>query len=271
MTDNILFSFINDVAEISEPFFKDVNLNFFGHITVYPDGRYNFLCSKHGWPKSFVKQKIPPMGFTFYDTIVDCVRFPSMDNGTDFGWSDEATRQAKEEFNITNPMVILHKFHDHYEGFIFDLHCENVYEKYLTQFDQFEKFMHYFKERTQKLHHKIMGSPLMVDDKYLLKPDFQQADSNEASCIDLNQISQPKKYFLRHNGMQIVVGKNEYACLSLLAHGKSLKGIAMALNISARTVETHLNRIKTKFNINTKEGLVAVYWHNKLLRTTASN
>ncbi len=267
MFENPCFQYIDDIAKVTGQYFKDMNLHFFGHITVYPDGKYSFLCSGHDWPRAhFSDQKIPPAGFTIYDKIVDSVIFPSMDKGSDFGWTDEVTIESKERFGILNPMIIMRKYEDHYQGFFFDLHCENVYEKYVNHFDLFEKFTHYHKDASRKMIEKASKNPLMVDPQYIPQkialPDLELG----ASFLgETNNQRQPKKYFLRHNNIDVPLSPKEYYSLSLLAHGRQFKSIAEELKVSTRTIETHFERIKKKLNLSNREEIAAVYWKSRIL------
>ena len=52
------------------------------------------------------------------------------------------------------------------------------------------------------------------------------------------------------------LSKREMAVLKALAMGLSNKEIALSLNISVRTVETHRQNLKNKLNIHTSAGLV---------------
>ena len=52
------------------------------------------------------------------------------------------------------------------------------------------------------------------------------------------------------------LSKREMAVLKALAIGLSNKEIALSLNISVRTVETHRQNLKSKLNIHTSAGLV---------------
>lgn len=259
MLDNPCFGYIDDIGGITLQYFDDLDLHFFGHISVYPDGKFSFLCSRHEWPEDhFVQKKIPPVGFTLYDHITDRVLFPSMDKGSDFGWTDEVTIESKERFGILNPMLITRKYHDHYEGFFFDLHGENVYEKYVNNFDVFERFIHYHKDKSKKLIEKVGDHRLLVDDKYIpLK-----SKNLETPNVQKHKI-QPKRYYLRHNGIEIVVSAREYNCLSRLSHGWQFKSIARDLKVSTRTIETYCNSIKKKFNLTSRKDISDVYWSNK--------
>lgn len=256
MLSNPCFGHIDDIREITSQYFYDLNVYFFGHISVYPDGKFSFLCSRHEWPEEhFVQQKIPPAGFTLYDRITDGVLFPSMDKGSDFGWTDEVAIESKERFGILNPMLITRKYHDHYEGFFFDLHSENVYEKYINNFDIFEKFIHFHKDKSSKLIEKVSAHRLLVDDKYITLKSKNPGASN----FEKHKI-QPRRFYLRHGSIEIAVSAREYCCLSRLSRGWQLKSIANDLNVSVRTIETYCNSIKRKFNLSSRKGMSDVYW-----------
>ncbi len=148
---NPAFQYMKTIDEISQSFLKNMDLHFFGHVTAYPTGEFSFLCNKHGWAeKIFADEKLPPIGFVFYDQLADGVVFPNMDKSNIFGWSDEVTVNSRDQFNILNPMLIMQKYDDHFEGFVFDIHDKNAYEKYVRNLDVFEKFMHYYKDSAKK-------------------------------------------------------------------------------------------------------------------------
>lgn len=260
MLNNPCFRFIDNIADISAEYFNDLPMHFFGHVSVYPNGEFTFLCTKHDWPTAyFADQKIPPVGFTNYDRIVDSVAFPTMDNGADFGWSDAEVIEAKNRFNILNPMLITRKYLDHIETFIFDLHCKNAHEKYFNNFDLFENFMHYHRHQSRKMIDKVNQSPLMVDSSYIVTENSSLPDNT------IDHRLKVKKFFLRHQGVDIALSAKEYECLSLLAHGYQCKSIANELNISARTIEHHLNRIKNKLNLVHRHEIISVYWNSRAL------
>lgn len=54
----------------------------------------------------------------------------------------------------------------------------------------------------------------------------------------------------------------ESECLFYIIRGKSAKSIARILNISFRTVEVYLEKLKTKFNCKTKSDLIDQAIHN---------
>lgn len=50
--------------------------------------------------------------------------------------------------------------------------------------------------------------------------------------------------------------KREIDCANLLMKGMKIKEIALALNLSPRTVETHINNLKIKLNCRDKSGII---------------
>lgn len=260
------FGCMENIDDIVNQFFRTAALHFFGHVAVYPDGDYFFLCNKHGWAEEILAhQKLPPAGFVFYEQMKDMVVFPSMDKTNIFGWSDEATRDSRDRFGILNPMMITRKYDDHYEAFVFDLHDRHAYEKYLGCFDVFEQFMHYYKDSSRKLLKQVAQKPLRVPQHYL-SPRSGAPVFSANMCEKKAHLSKmPKRYYLKYGSADVVLSAKEYHCLTLLAHGKQLKQIAVELDVSLRTVETYFERLKKKLALSARNELIRVYWKNRIL------
>lgn len=257
------FDGIPHVKDICAEYFRHLDLHFFGHVTVSPDGKYHFMCSKHDWPEyRFVQGGIAPIGFTLYHQIENSILLPSMDTGADLGWTDQDILVAKERFGIKSPMVIFRKFDDHYEGFFFDLHDKKAYEKYLQNFDLFENFIFYYKDKAHKILEKAAENRLQVHEQHL------QEKASIVTTSDLKEQNDkllPKQYFLYHRSKNYAVSSREYQCLSLLAHGEKIKEIARSINLSARTVESHLVNLKHKLDLDTLSQAIEIYWKNRLI------
>ena len=71
-----------------------------------------------------------------------------------------------------------------------------------------------------------------------------------------NSIGHSKPMFLRE---KFKVTEREYECLTLWASGYTLKTIACRLNISPRTVETHINKVKRKTGSYYKDKLIELF------------
>lgn len=66
-------------------------------------------------------------------------------------------------------------------------------------------------------------------------------------------------YPLKKRTRGVTFTKREVECLKCLVLGMSMKEIATELNISCRTVESHLKNIKKKTNCYSRSGLVQAF------------
>lgn len=265
LTKNVCFDLIPDVKNICDQYFGELNLHFFGHINVQLDGKYHILNSSRDWPEYGLQQEFPPAGFITYDKLENGIVLPCMDSGAALGWSDAVMASAKEQFGITNLMGIFKKYEDHYQAFFFDLHEKNALEKYLNHFDFFENFILYFREKSMRLAKIAQKDPLQVKSKYL---EMQQSQLINFKNKDHYNKLLPSQYYLRHCNKEFAITRREYQCLDHLAHGKKIKEIARLLDISARTVESHLISLKQKIGIDNLSEAIDIYWKNRLLTTT---
>ncbi|MHB1946931.1 MAG: LuxR C-terminal-related transcriptional regulator [Gammaproteobacteria bacterium] len=90
----------------------------------------------------------------------------------------------------------------------------------------------------------IISSPTLVRDiSILTKTDFELISSSQY---------QPKTYSISDNFDHFNLSKQETICLFYLVRGKTAKEISQILNRSKRTIENHINSIKSKLNCQTK-------------------
>ena len=64
-----------------------------------------------------------------------------------------------------------------------------------------------------------------------------------------------KKYALKAPGVNVVLSMQERGCLLLLCKRYSIKEIAREMEVSPKTVETYIQRVKEKTGISNRENL----------------
>ena len=140
----------------------------------------------------------------------------------------EMLLDAAVNFDTSNGISLAFR-HEHYiECFCFASTRNNtaiINNFYLNNLDILKNYCHYFKERADPL--------------------LQSAEKNK--FIITNQT-------LESDGKQplIKLSKRQRDCATLLLKGMMYKEIGAALNLSSRTVETHLNQLKIKLNCHNK-------------------
>ncbi|HEV2613937.1 MAG TPA: helix-turn-helix transcriptional regulator [Gammaproteobacteria bacterium] len=260
MLNNPGFAAAPEIKNLSDAYFQPLGLalNYFGHTTVYRDGRFNFLASNAEWVKYIaVEEALPPCGYTIFDTVKNSIKFPRFDSGVDVGWPDRVMRVAHESFGFNNLMLIYRKYDDQLQIFGFDLCDKKSVEKFLNHFDVFEKFIFYYKDKAQALIKTVSQQPLQTSETYL-----NSYDSNP--CLQKNG-ALPSQYFLRHKEKEYSVSPREYDCLALMAHGNKIKALARLFKLSSRTIETHLDNLKRKLCVHTLSEAIEIYWKNRII------
>lgn len=75
-----------------------------------------------------------------------------------------------------------------------------------------------------------------------------------------------KNYFLGKKLKNLYLTKREAECMLLLLKGKTINGIAIILNLSPRTIEFYLKKMKIKLNCRTKFELIELIIHSDFNR-----
>lgn len=265
--NNPSFSTTSDVKAICDEYFGDLNLNlhYFGHGAVYKDGRHHFLLSNPEWGKAhLLEEQLPPAGYTVFDEVKNSIMLPHINSEDGMGWSGEGMKLAKDRFGIENLMVIYHKYGDQIQNFFFDLHDEKAQEIFINHFDIFENFIFYFKDKARGLLDLASKNPLRVSEELLNSEITVSKKDQTEILVHQNNHLIPKQYCLRNNGINYYISTREYQCLSSIAHGGKIKDIAQTLNISPRTIDTHLISLKRKLRTKTLAEAVQIYWKNRI-------
>lgn len=127
---------------------------------------------------------------------------------------------------------------------------------YFNNIDLIDNFILYFREKAAKLlqqtwENKIPSSHPAIylsENNVINEPNTRQAFLKAVT---------PKRYFIRDAfGNTVTIPAGEVNCLRLLIRGRSGKEIAAAMNISPRTVETYMERVKNRLSCYTRKQLL---------------
>lgn len=128
---------------------------------------------------------------------------------------------------------------------------------YMSRPDLFDRFMVFFKDRARDIINP-------TDERMLFKfRDDAVLDLNKTlGGLDHTEISKTliaRRFEFQFQGRQFYLSLAELETLQALAQGMSIKMIGRVLDKSPRTVETHLNNIKDKSLIISREDLLKLY------------
>ncbi|MCK4608436.1 MAG: helix-turn-helix domain-containing protein [Gammaproteobacteria bacterium] len=173
---------------------------------------------------------------------------------------DEAIADGGNYFNHHQGIVIFKKHQDFIEQLEFASADKNypAIELCLNKFHLLEKFVFYFKDKAAKLIAKS-------DKEHLIIPDSMQNKAlEEKTYSEFCNLIKTNKIHLNFKSKAIILTKREYEVLLQFAQGKTVKEAAKVLNISPRTVESHLKNAKDKSNCLFKSQIIDIL-RNSLL------
>lgn len=248
----------NEIHAICKEFFRMSICDHFSYFREYQDRSRIYLCTNPEWTIYYFNQKYPDV--SNFESILENY----MVNGW-YTWSALAevllTKKETETFyqklsDINNFFSIksgISRAETHVtfvEYFILGSTdgSKQVIDDYLCHQELYNSFIDYFKQEAQKIIEKADKSRIVLPSTY--KKD--RLVIHEYFPEHLKATSFPiKKYYLTGQFRNVALSYMQYWCSYYLSIGNSMKEIGKLMNISSRTVETHLNSVKQKTGLVT--------------------
>src|SRR5579872_1296825 len=222
----------DDIQEICKPFFEKFQLNYFDYArTYYKDLSSVILVSDNVWYEHYFKNKYH-LSTSIYDSGIHLWN----------NYLEKPAEDAREYFNYTNGISIFKKYDDYCELFDFAAPHTNrkVMDFYLNNLNLLYAFTDYFKDKANELIKKSELNRLIVPKENIGIQQYSDIDESRSFISSLMRIP------------NFPLSKRECTCLFYLVRGRTAAEIAKALFISKRTVETHIENIKTKLKCRNK-------------------
>jgi LuxR family transcriptional regulator, quorum-sensing system regulator SolR len=170
-----------------------------------------------------------------------------------------------KEFNIKTSFNIVEKVDDYYESFWFvSRFSKSMYSFCVNHYDVLENFILYFRENNAdliKMGEKRKIVFLNNDLEYCKVVQGLRGMVAKEDCdvVDPKAGFKLKKYPIGSGDAKTYLTLRELECLQYLAQGFSYKGIGNILQVSHRTIETHLQRTKDKLAVHSNSQLLKIY------------
>jgi DNA-binding CsgD family transcriptional regulator len=219
--NHIALSGCPDVESIMMPLIRPHGMTVFNYYRSYFDGSQVRLSTDLAWTQHYFKK-----GYINRLTVPQsCLNKPL----NYFIWltndCPEMLLDAAINFNTSNGISIAIKHENYIEYFCFATIRDNqaIINFYINNLDRLQNYCHIFNEK---------AAHLLIE-------------AERDRIITTNSISQPTPPNDHLNSTKIT--QREKDCISYLLKGLSNKEMARKLNISNRTVDTHVNNLKDKF------------------------
>ena len=246
----ISLSASSEIDQIISPIKNSIGIDYVLFIKELNDGSRFWVTNRGDWTECFYEQQLYQLS-AFEDPTT--AKIPGQ-----YLWSQlkgqEVFQIAKEQFNIAHGITITEKASNGFEFFHLATNKsnQNIINIYANHSEVFKKFFTYFKHNAKnliKLSEKNKVEVPLPKDKQNSHRDYLM--SPKMSEIELNTLLNSlicERFTFSNNEMETYLTRKEIECMQWLIKGKTCEEIATIMNLSKRTIETHVNRVKEKLN-----------------------
>lgn len=221
------------IQEVSRQFLQMFGFNYFQYLRCFADGSIGLLTNNTCFVEYFQHVDHSPVVFSSFESTHENA------HSYWFLWDEELPEMpvqlAREKFNIRNGLTLVRRSKNYYDMIAVALPNEIPHPNgfYLNKLKAIEQFVQEFDFDYKDLIALMNKNPIVLPKAY--------RDVNcEKICLTKGKITVAGKYGITHITVQ------ELACLRFFIQGASYKKIAQELEISWRTAETYMSRVRQR-------------------------
>lgn len=250
--DHTFYKYADQVNAICKELFTSTPVNYFCIGRAYSNGDYGGLLSDKAWAYHYLKNDFQQLGVEHQLASQHATHFFwNLTNIKPICPKSQAMYDAAIQFKHGSGVIFVSAYPEYHEACLLTT-SNDVFSNdpfLIENLNLLKRFILYFKDQMYG-HQELLAA-------------FSKRYSNELSTDQPTDISKSqkleiniKKYYLGGLFNDLSFSQREAECLKHLANGKSAKQIARLLNLSPRTVETHVNNIKLKTDCSTLQELL---------------
>ncbi len=241
--DSIQTILAPQTQEICKPLFDSTDITYFHHARIYHDGRTTSLNTSPRWLNCYMDE-----GHYKNADYYSLTRAVTLVSAMPSQHAEAAAMRT--HCNLDHKFDITVKTDEYLDVFGFATHAYNdkIIGFYFHNMDLLKRFTEYFLEASQTLQ-----STLLSPGNHFHYPDhkkifFKPAEEKKARHDSF--------VFNRHSLKKAALSPKEHEVLLYLQQGYASKDIARAMDISTRTAESHIFRLKKRLGVYSKYQLI---------------
>lgn len=249
LENHICLAAENIVRSICNPTLAPVGITFFDYIRVYDNGECWLLSNDNRITQYLFEKKIPIIAPAQQEIITNKFWYFVLPmNGY-----QKPVHEVKAYFNLAHFINLVERYHGYVEMFCFGTLSTNegILNFYLNNMDFLEKFKLFFMEKISALVKQCEKNRILLPANML--PPFKGTSCSEKAIDKKIKNNNP---ILTNIVPQVTLTKKQEDCLSLIIRGKTVKEIAKFFNLSPRTIDSHINALKSKLNCKYKSDII---------------
>lgn len=251
-----------DILAICEPVRRHFAMKSLVYKRVYADGREINLTTHPEWVAYYFDQELHQQS-VLEKEIEHYVKGHLL-------WSQIPTHSpilqaAKQQSGLANGLTLIRPDcpHGFCEFYFMGAEVDNAEFAQVcsNNMDLLDQFTDYFRYQASELIERLARHPIVVADKFNINrtavvdiPCYQNQSMRHQFQVDLNR----QGVVVNVGGQMIKLSQREAEVARLVLQGMTMKQIGEGLFISPRTVETHIDNIKAKVDVNKKADLIGL-------------
>ena len=249
------FTETENIKNICDPL-KLFNISTFANARISKDNEFSSLCNYPDCLKHYLEQEYHMADISAKNGELNIGPYLMWDLTTARGKTQEMLNSAAD-FDYKHIFTIIKKQKNHTDYYHFGTHLNSssINQWYVNNIDKLELFIDYFNKKvtqskTLKLAYEIT---FPIIDAVACQIDTLNSAFNDA-------LKSRNAEFMRATTTDLF-SHRQYQCIELIIKGYSAKQIAKELDISYRTVEDHIQVVKTKLLAQNKTDLILKSLH----------
>ncbi len=229
-----VFELKSKIQEISQHFLNSFGFHYFQYLRCFADGSVSLLTNNTSAFEYFQEVGDRPAVYSSFEDA------PSYWFLWDEKLPETPVKIVREKFKIHNGLTYVRRTKNYYDMIAVALpkEQENPGTFYLNKLKAIEEFIHEFDRDNKDLIQLVTKNPIALPEKF--------RDQNyQTMCLNNGKIVIHGKYG------ESYITPQELASARLLSQGYSYKEAARTLDLSSRTVETYVQRIKHRTGFDT--------------------
>ncbi len=260
---------LSKLAPVFEPLAGELGISTFGYRIFFSNGKSFGICSNEKWNSFFEYQFLSQnKHIPRYEEEVGQALKKGKYFWARIGEPDSNDRFCSMlyEFDVWNSLCIYYKNSETVDAFYFASTKDNkdIINFYLNNIKLLERYASYFKEKFSeitnienlaKLSEPTLGNGVFAN-------GCSGGEDEEIRVKNFSQSLPVSKLVMNKEGQSIILSKREAECLCYMAFGKTMKEIAICLNLSPRTIEFYIDNMKKKTGLSSKSQLLSMFFNS---------
>lgn len=250
--------FADDMRELCQPLAK-LGIDYFSHIRIDSDNNFYGNSNHPDYFKYYFEHDFQHVDL--HSAKQDILKRYVLWDDLELHGKAENLYHSSRIFQLAYTFSICEQDGSEKNYYNFEAHYSKEYIKnfYFQHVDLLERFVAYYKysltmnDRLNRAYQ--MPCPIMPEQNDLIIKVHHPQQVEEENIHDFLQSIQRAPSLQNSNSLQDIP-RRELQCAYCLVEGMTAKEMAQVLNISGRTVESYINRLKRRFNANNSIHLV---------------